>query len=161
MFAERKKQKPQEKEIQSINSQKKSCLENSNSFFLISEEQTMKEMTFKEYAKQAKQRMKSGFWQKERKKIDELQRTSTPDAVAAYVRDLHDKIYHVEKYNKDQAFLEKVRQIVNSPTLIINPLKLLIDEDEVKDMSPSEKQAYLMKLSAKYQQARERIEKEH
>lgn len=116
----------------------------------------------KYYAKLAKERMKSGFWQDAQKELQQQKQVAATMGVdcAQASKNAHDRIVHKitspESYVEEQQFYEKVVAIVTSKTVITNPLSILADKEHMATLTAHEKQAYLLKLSSKYQQAVER-----
>ena len=119
--------------------------------------------SFKVYAKQAKQRLKNNFWSDV---IDERnQAKQTRDIVEAQSvlvrqkQELKERIYNAD-FESDEEFYRRVKQILSGEEVVTNPLSVLIDHDAVATMSESQKQAYLLKLSNRFQQAVERYAQE-
>ena len=119
--------------------------------------------SFKVYAKQAKQRLKNNFWSDV---IDERnQAKQTRDVVEAQSflvrqkQELKERIYNAD-FESDEEFYRRVKQILSGEEVVTNPLSVLIDHDAVATMSESQKQAYLLKLSNRFQQAVERYAQE-
>lgn len=61
---------------------------------------------------------------------------------------------------EDQQFLEKVRSLIDSSEDIINPLKMLMDEDIMLTMDARGRERYLLETIEKYHKALKHIEKE-
>ncbi len=57
----------------------------------------------------------------------------------------------------DEAFYNKVKEIVNEEEFVYNPIKRLMDEDKMSRMTPREKEKYLLETIEKYQAARRKI----
>ena len=119
--------------------------------------------SFKVYAKQAKQRLKNNFWSDV---IDERnQAKQTREVVEAQSflviqkQELKERIYNSD-FESDEEFYRRVKQILSGEEIVTNPLSVLIDHDAVATMSESQKQAYLLKLSNRFQQAVERYAQE-
>ena len=62
--------------------------------------------------------------------------------------------------NNDQAFYDKVKQIVNEKEYVLNPLKRLMDEDKLLKLDSRGKERYLLETIEKYQQVKSLIQKE-
>ena len=121
--------------------------------------------TFKEYAKRAKERMKSGFWEQATQEIQtEKQVAATLGLNTRRVgeeerRKLQRKIYDYDGFCEEQEFYAKVEQILNSDELISNPIMRLADQEYMERLSPSEKQVYISKIATKYREAVEKYKR--
>ena len=121
--------------------------------------------TFKEYAKRAKERMKSGFWEQAKQEIQtEKQVAATLGLNTRQVgeeerRKLQRKIYDYDGFCEEQEFYAKVEQILNSDELISNPIMRLADQEYMDRLSPSEKQVYISKIATKYREAVEKYKR--
>ena len=111
----------------------------------------------KEYAKQAKERMKSGFWQQVKQTIEnkkQVAATMGMDCVKVVEEERRKtvrRIYDEQGFVEEQLFYNKVVEILESPDTVTNPLARLADEKLMEQMTASEKQTYLLKLSARFQ----------
>ncbi len=123
--------------------------------------------TLKDYAKRAKQRLKSGFWEQARQNIKtEQQVAATLGLNARKVgeegkRMLERKIYDYNGFCEEQEFYNKVVEIIESDELISNPIMRLADPDYLSQLDPSERQSYLARLAAKYRAAVEKYRSLH
>lgn len=61
---------------------------------------------------------------------------------------------------RDQELYEKVKQILSSDEIVINPIKELIDAKYYKTLSLEAKQKYIFDLSEKYKEMKLRFERE-
>lgn len=117
-------------------------------------------MTFKDYAKQAKGRLKNGFWEQvkqERKFHRETVATSGTSIVPALVNQkdrLRNQIYSAN-FNREMEFEQKVIALLSAGE-VSNPILLLADKEELAALPPSKRQAYLMNLSNKYRKIKEK-----
>ena len=122
-------------------------------------------MTLKDYAKEAKERMKSGFWQevKEQRerdvKIAASQGKSTDVVFKEYREILTRKIYE-NTTDEDERLYQKVCELLSQDKVITNPIGLLADEQKMKDMTPQAKQNYVFELSKKFKEMKDRYYKE-
>lgn len=118
--------------------------------------------TFKEYAKKAKHRMKSGFWEQARQEMEtEKQVAATQGLNPRKVgeeqhRRLQQQIYDYEGFCEEQEFYKKVEEIMDSAETVSNPIMRLADQDYLATLSPADKQTYITRLAARYRQAVER-----
>jgi len=119
---------------------------------------------FKNYAKQAKQRLKNNFWgevmtERQEFKHMEEEGTNTQSLRIKQKQELKEKIYNVN-FESDEDFYNRVKQILTNKEVVTNPIAMLTDPKLLESMSEQQKQAYLLKLSNRYQQAVERYNKE-
>ena len=111
----------------------------------------------KEYARKAKERMKNGFWSDAKKEVEYKKQQAKAlglDAVKVVEEERRKtvrRIYDEQGYLEEQAFFNKVVEILESKDTVTNPLARLADQELMKDMSPTERQTYLIKLSARFQ----------
>ncbi len=121
--------------------------------------------SYKHYAKQAKQRLKNEFWDKVKEERDFYRILAKKDGVAAesllvkQKQQLKEKIYNTN-FESDEEFYLTVKQLLSTNDVIVNPIGMLADKNILKDMTESQKQAYLLKLSRRYQQAVEKYNAE-
>ncbi len=121
--------------------------------------------SFKHYAKQAKQRLKNDFWDKVKEERDFYQILAKKDIVAAegllvkQKQQLKEKIYNTN-FESDEEFYLKVKQLLSANDVIVNPIGMLADKSILTNMTESQKQAYLLKLSRRYQQAVDKFNSE-
>ena len=115
--------------------------------------------TFKEYAKRAKERLKSGFWEQAKQEIQtEKQVAATLGLNTRQVgeeerRKLQRKIYDYDGFCEEQEFYAKVEEILNSNELVSNPIMRLADQEYMERLTPAEKQVYISKIATKYREA--------
>ena len=127
---------------------------------------TMNEL--KKRALLAKQRMKMGYWEqmmKDREKlISEVGSTyEGKKLVSDYQREKYNREFNVtvSKYTStDEQLYEKVCRILESDELIINPIARLIDNSEYDNMDAESKQRYILELSAKFRELKDRYYRE-
>ena len=123
--------------------------------------------TFKEYAKKAKHRMKSGFWEQAKKDMEtEKQVAATQGLNPRKVgeeqhRMLQQQIYDYAGFCEERDFYKKVEEILDSDETVSNPIMRLADQDYLATLSPADKQAYLSRIAARYRQAVERYRNLH
>ena len=120
--------------------------------------------TFKEYAKRAKERLKSGFWEQAKQNIQmEKQVAATLGLNTLKVgeeerRKLQRQIYDYDGFCEEQEFYARVVEILSSDEIVSNPIMRLADQQYMAQLTPAERQIYISKLAAKY---REAVEKYH
>ena len=120
--------------------------------------------TFKDYCKDAKKRLKTGFWQEHYKSLDEeLARARTQGVSPSKVKEYYaKKVSHNIRSNKDteEDFYIKVKRILDSEGEVSNVIGLLTDKERFSKLSYEEKQRYTLELSENYLKALERYKKE-
>ena len=115
--------------------------------------------TLKEYAKRAKERMKSGFWEQAKQNIQtEKQVAATLGLNTRKVseeerRKLQRRIYDYDGFCEEQEFYSKVEEMLESNELVSNPIMRLADQDYMSKLTPSERQSYISKIATKYREA--------
>lgn len=110
----------------------------------------MNEKGLREYSREAKARLVSGFWQ-ERK--EERALAEAVDEAAAAQSGLHVETTATE----DPLFMKKVAEIVENEEFISNPLRLLMDDTELDGLDFEGRQRYIFQLSERYTAAKQRI----
>ena len=119
-------------------------------------------------ARSAKQRLKSGFWNKINEKLKtEIDEAKMSGKSVQKVKDFYNSYISetVREKNKvsleEELFLQKVREIIENEEYINNPLKLLMNDEYMSALDYSGKQRYILEISEKYRKARERIQAEN
>ena len=119
--------------------------------------------SFKSIAKEAKNRLKSGFWENCKDEwADERERARR--AGVSESRAGHyfaGKVTCTIKGGDDDAFYEKVKAILVKEGEVSDAIGRLTDRAVFDKLSYEEKQRYNMELSAKYLAALERFKKEY
>ena len=121
----------------------------------------------KTFAKEAKIRFKRGFWknynENKERKIEEAKEKgySETDAIKIQTEKAKREIKtQFDKKSLDDILYEKAVSIFESDEIILNPIKRLIDEEVFSSLSESEKQRYILDLTQKFNQFKERYERE-
>lgn len=118
----------------------------------------------KQRAKEAKERLKSGYWlQKLNKLALDVARAKEVGVSTVKVRDFYrkkidDEINHRVDY--DEAFYEKVKRIVDEHGESCNALGLLTDKAFFSSLSYEQQERYIFNLSEKYRLAIKRYRQE-
>lgn len=121
------------------------------------------ERTLKMLAKEAKMRMKKGFW----KQCEEELVTSRSHAKERGISESKMERYFAEKVStqiKGEApdeFYLKVRDMLLSEGEVSDAIGRLTDRDYYETLTYSEKQRYTLELSERYLQALERFKREY
>ena len=120
--------------------------------------------TLKQYAKEAKRRLKNGFWQSYRKDLDErIERASEAGVAPSKVKEYYNYVVSENiKSRKDDedAFYNKVKKILDEEGEISDAIGRLTDKEEFERLSYAEKQKYTLTLSERYLKAVERYNRE-
>lgn len=119
-------------------------------------------------AKSAKQRLRSGFWDKVNEKRElEIAEAKLSGKNVQRVKDYYSSyIYETVRekdktYLEEELFLQKVREIIENEEYINNPLRLLMNDEYMSSLDYSGKQRYILEISEKYRKAREKIQAEN
>ncbi len=122
---------------------------------------------FKTYAKEAKERLRTGFWEKKQQRWNQMEEqarergASAETLVAEERAELAVMLYNRKKYESDKRFYKKVCDILESTEIVTNPISLLCQYEGVDEL-PSDKRAIkTLEISEKYQQMVRKYEKEH
>ena len=120
--------------------------------------------TLKQYAKEAKMRLKKGFWQNYRKDLDEKIEKATVAGVApSKVKEYYNYVVSENIKNRkddEEVFYIKVKKILDEEGEISDAIGRLTDKDAFSAMSYNERQKYTLTLSERYLKAVERYNKE-
>lgn len=120
--------------------------------------------SLKQYCREAKKRLKSGFWQNYQKRIDEEIVRAEREGIAAskvkqyYAYKITDDIKSTKTETED--FYKKVKKMLEEEGEVPNAIGRLTDAEYYKTLSYDEQQRYTLTLSEKYIQAVERFRKE-
>lgn len=120
--------------------------------------------SLKQYCKEAKKRLKNGFWQNYRKNLDdELDRAQKAGVAASKVKEYYSTkaIEAIKRVDEDkEAFYQKVKKLLDEEGEVANAIGRLTDKEYYSTLSYEEKQRYTLELSNKYLIAVERYRKE-
>lgn len=124
----------------------------------------VEQKSLKQYAKEAKKRLKEGFWQKYSKNLsEELERAQREGVCVSKVKEYYvNKVSENIKCVKDEGeeFYQKVKNLLSSEGEVANALGRLTDKEYFDSLSYEEKQRYSLSLSEKYLKAVERYNRE-
>ncbi|MGN0818952.1 MAG: hypothetical protein ACI4M6_00950 [Christensenellaceae bacterium] len=121
-----------------------------------------KQMTIKQLAKDAKQRLKSGFWQEyksrymDAEKIAKQQSVHKSEVLGYYQSKISQKITKSE----DEEFYLKVKTLLDTEGEVSNAIGRLVDHGVFDSLDYDKKQKYIFELSEKYLKAVERYHRE-
>ena len=120
--------------------------------------------SLKQYCKEAKKRLKSGFWQNYHKNLDEeIARAEQKGISTSKVKEYYAyKISGDIKKTKDEfdEFYKKVKKLLDEEGEVSNAIGRLTDKEYFESLSYEDKQRYTLSLSEKYLQAVDRYKKE-
>ena len=121
-------------------------------------------VSIKAVAKKAKHRLISGYWDKLREEREEYIKNNASENEQKirelYARRLMRDIYADASNEQDNELYRKVCKLLNQNTFTLNPISQLIDHNEYDTMDKTARQNYIIKLTDKYNEMRERYEKE-
>ena len=121
--------------------------------------------TLKQYAKEAKLRLKSGFWQDYKSKVDKQVEIAESTGVApSKVKEYYSqRVYEdIKKPDTDEeTFYLKVKKLLDEEGEVSNAIGRLTDKTVYEGLSYDEKQRYNLKISERYLKAVERYKKEN
>ncbi len=116
--------------------------------------------TLKQYCKEAKKRLKNGFWQNYQKDLsDHLNRAEEQGISASKVKEYYSqRVANSFKNTKSESeeFYLKVKSLLDEFGEVSDALGRLTDKEKFDKMSYEEKQRYTLDLSEKYVKAVER-----
>ena len=122
------------------------------------------EKSLKQYCKDAKNRLKHGFWQNYQTNVDaNLKRAREQGISESKVREFYaSKVTEIIRSNSESedVFYHKVKKILDEEGEVSNVIGRLTDKNIYENMTYSEKQRYTLSLSEKYLKALERYKKE-
>ena len=120
--------------------------------------------TLKQYCKEAKKRLKSGFWQDYRQNLNsELKRAERDGIAPSKVKEFYaQKVSdNIRKGSDDfESFYLKVKALLDTEGEVYNAIGRLTEKEYYSTLSYEEQQRYTMSLSEKYLKAVERYRKE-
>lgn len=115
-------------------------------------------------AKEAKKRLKTGFWEANHSKIAFIKNQAKTQGIDSsniikYYQTVVTKEQEPEK-DHNEVFYKKVKKILDSVGEVSDIIRRLIDFDEYNKMNYEKKQRYVMELSSKYRLALDRYKRE-
>lgn len=122
----------------------------------------MQNKSLKQYCKDAKKRLKNGFWQEyfdSREKIIEKAQMNggSPEKVKEYLDSRLSSKIRDQINETDEKFYEKVKKILLEEGEIPNAIGRLTNKSEFELLSYDERQRYTLSLSERYVKAVERF----
>ena len=119
--------------------------------------------SLKQYAKEAKMRLKGSFWQDYKNKIEvEVEKVDDENSKSKVVQYYQTKAAVTIRGVKteDEEFYLKVKEILSTLGDVSDAIGRLTDKEYFNSLEYNAKQKYLLELSAKYRNAKERYYKE-
>ncbi len=120
--------------------------------------------TLKQYAKEAKKRLKEGFWQNCSKNLsEEIKRAEEIGVSASKVKEYYAMrvAEDIKRPKEDgEEFYNRVKNLLMTEGEVPDALGRLTDKEYFNTLSYEEKQRYSLSLSEKYLKAVERFRKE-
>jgi len=124
-----------------------------------------RQVSIKSTAKQAKQRLISGYWddirQKRTEYFDKVDYIDREKLQRSYTNRLERQLKAQNTIDPDALLYKKVCKLQAQDTFVLNPIRQLINHDEYDKLSDIEKQRYLMHLTKKYNELLDRYNEEH
>ncbi len=120
--------------------------------------------TLKQYCKEAKKRLKQGFWQAYHKGLnEELTRAKEEGISQSKIKEYYTQVVTDNIRNhqeEDEIFYRRVKKLLDEEGEVSDAIGRLTDKTEFDSLSYEEKQRYTLSLSEKYLKAVERYRKE-
>lgn len=126
-----------------------------------------KDDDFKLYAKEAKKRLANGFWDKKVKKWDSMRAEAEAEGKSAEAeitnekRNLTKQFYFSKQFEEEELFYKKVCRILESKETVINPIKILGEDEGIYDLPPEMRSQKILEISERYKKMLKRFETEH
>ena len=120
--------------------------------------------SLKQYCREAKKRLKQGFWQNYQRNLDsEIERAERSGVAVSKVKE-----YYATKVSESirrtdldgEEFYQKVKKLLLEEGEVHNAIGRLTDTEYYNSLSYEEQQTYNLRLSERYLQAVERFKKE-
>ncbi|MCI8729461.1 MAG: hypothetical protein HFK07_06545 [Clostridia bacterium] len=125
--------------------------------------QSNKTESLQDLAKNAKKRMKQGYWSdiiESRKKDMDIASKNGVDKseVISYYKDrvLRDFYVKTERVEREERLYKKVVEIMDSEEIVYNPLARLVEHEYYDNLDEDGKVAYIFNLASKYSKLRKR-----
>ncbi len=120
--------------------------------------------SIKQYAKEAKKRLKGSFWQDYKNNVKNgvskaEEEGILPSKVVEYYQNKASVTIRGIK-NSDEEFYNKVKELLSTVGEVSDAIGRLTDKEYFNTLSYEQKQRYTLELSAKYVKAKERYYKE-
>jgi uncharacterized protein YdaT len=124
----------------------------------------VEQKTLKQYCREAKKRLKQGFWQSYQKNLDdEIERAQNSGIAVSKVKEFYTEKVNSEIKSVDvdsEEFYVKVKKLLTEEGEVANAIGRLTDKEYYQTLSYEEQQSYNLRLSERYLKAVERYKKE-
>lgn len=127
------------------------------------------ESELKKRALLAKQRMKMGYWQELTRQREAMLNKAGNNSTnlqtikevqrAEIIRDAN-VIINNPIINRDECLYNKVKEILDEDEFVSNPIGRLVEKERMMEMDDAARQKYILDLSQKYRELKERYYKE-
>ena len=124
-------------------------------------------LKIREYAKKARERLRSGYWNRvEQDRINYIKKYYQEGDNIEQLSYMFQKIVEKEinsvskPKTKDDEFYKKVSKLLSENEFVLNPIMRLIDHDVYDKLSDVAKQNYIYELTDKYNEMKKRYEEE-
>ena len=120
------------------------------------------EKSLKTLAREAKKRLKTGFWEKYKESVvDSFEKAKAEGVDASKVIGFYEaKVSSAKIKDESEVFYQKVKDLLDSYGERGNMISMLIDYSVYDSLSYEKKQKYILELSEKYRKALERYKRE-
>ena len=121
------------------------------------------ERTLKMLAKEAKMRMKKGFWRQAQEELDSERTHAREKGIneSKLTRYFHEKVGAKIKGESPDEFYMKVRDMLLAEGEVSDAIGRLTDREYFATLSYAEQQRYTLELSERYLRALERFKREY
>lgn len=119
--------------------------------------------SIKELAKEAKERIKNGYWQKSKEELEKSLKLAKNNGLneSKVVEFYREKVKSdILGSDENDAFYLKVKEILDKYGEVSDMLGRLADKDYIATLSYEQRQRYFLDLSRKYREALIRYKKE-
>lgn len=119
--------------------------------------------SIKELAKEAKERIKNGYWQKSKEELEKSLKLAKNNGLneSKVVEFYREKVKSdILGSDENDAFYLKVKEILDKYGEVSDMLGRLADKDYIATLSYEQRQRYFLDLSSKYREALIRYKKE-
>lgn len=119
--------------------------------------------SIKELAKEAKERIKNGYWQKSKEELEKSLKLAKNNGLneSKVVEFYREKVKSdILGTDENDAFYLKVKEILDKYGEVSDMLGRLADKDYIATLSYEQRQRYFLDLSRKYREALLRYKKE-
>ena len=121
--------------------------------------------SLKQLAREAKMRLKTGFWENYKKNLaEEMERAKEEGLSTSKVKEYYtqqvEKTVKIGVDEQEEVFYNKVKTLLDEEGEVSNALGRLADKEETDNMTYEQRQRYYLRLSDRYLKAVERYKKE-